>query len=443
MTLLPFRALRYDSKRVDLASVVAPPYDVIDERHQGVLYERSPHNVVRLILNRDTDRHASAAGHLADWTRSGLLRRDAEPALWLYVQNFQHDQARFERTGIIGVVPLAPFESGRVRPHERTLSAPKEDRMRLLQACQVNLSPIFGLYSGRQEALAPARRWADRTPPTVDLTDEFGIRHRTWKIADPDGVRDITTALEGATILIADGHHRYETALAHRDHLQATRVLAPDDPANFIMMYLCGLEDPGLLVLPTHRVLRRMARFDAPAFVEALRRDFEVRECASTGERRHRLLAELEGSDDRVRFGVIVEGLATPYIIRLRDDGAIRRAAPELPQVVRQLDVTILDRLILRGILGLEADAAARTGQLSYSHDAAETLQSIDSGKAQMAFLLSRPDLGQLQAVCSSGETMPQKSTYFYPKLLTGLLFHPLSQSPTGRALAVECARTA
>ena len=433
MELRPFRALRYDTARVQIDDVVAPPYDVISDAQRDALYARHPHNVVRLILNRDSDRYTSAARSIGEWIETGILRRDDAAALWLYTQNFPYGEQRFERTGVIGAVRLEPFSSGHIRPHERTLSGPKADRMRLLEACRTNLSPIFGLYADRREALAGALDAARTRAPLVDLTDDQHVRHRLWQLSDSTVVDSLATTLAGETIYIADGHHRYETALAYRDQLRTRGALEPDDPANFIMMYLCSMDDPGLLVLPTHRLLRELSAFDATVFVAALRRDFRVRELPNSPAGRSELQAGLASNSTLPRFGVVIRGARTLHEISLSDFEAIDPVAPELPPVVRRLDVTILDRLILRGLLGLDADGAARAGQLQYSHDAMETFARIERGDYQVAFILGPPKLAEVQAVCLSGETMPQKSTYFYPKLLSGLLFNPLTDQVGAR----------
>jgi len=427
MNLRPFRALRYDTTRVNLNDVVAPPYDVIDDPYRDRLYERSPHNVVRLILNREADRYAASAQTLRDWLSAGLLRQDDEPALWLYVQDFSHGGQSFERIGVIGAMRLEPFSAGRIRPHERTLSGPKEDRMRLLRACRVNLSPIFGLYADQRGLLEEARAAMEHRSPLLHLTDDFGVRHRSWPLTAKPQIGAISSALGSETIYIADGHHRYETALAFRDHLRARGGLSEEDPANFMMAYLCSMDDPGLLVLPTHRILRGLVDFDPTKFVKALGRDFEVRTFSSSPAGRKQLLAALAAGRARGHFGITLRGVDLLYEISPLGEDVIDRAAPELPPVVRRLDVTILDRVILRDVLGLDPDAAARAGQLRYSHEDGDAFGSVDSGAAQAAFLLGPPDLDQVRAVCLSGETMPQKSTYFHPKLLTGLVLHPLS----------------
>ncbi|HVN87666.1 MAG TPA: DUF1015 domain-containing protein [Candidatus Binatia bacterium] len=430
MELRPFRALRYDWNRVAIAEVVAPPYDVIDDAQRDRLYARHPHNVVRLILNRDVDRYTSAASHSAEWIDGGILRPDDTAALWLYVQNFAHDECAFERTGVIGTVRLEPFSDGHIRPHERTLSGPKEDRLRLLEACRINLSPIFGLYANQDHALDEAREVAARHAPQVDVVDDQTVRHRLWRLASDAVLANLSGTLANETIFIADGHHRYETALAYRDRLRAGGQLAADDPANFILMYLCSMNDPGLLVLPTHRILRSLPSFDRREFVVEMRKTFQVRSLPRSASGRRDLLRSLARTDSLPRFGVVIQGDDALYEIGLPSFAAIDRTAPELPPVVRQLDVTILDRLILRDLLGLDADQAARAGQIRFSHDDDDAFASIDGNAAQIAFILGPPDLAQVQAVCLSGETMPQKSTYFYPKLLSGLLFNPLTAEP-------------
>ena len=437
MELRPFRALRYDATCVPLADVVAPPYDVIDDPHRDRLYARHPHNVVRLILNRDADRYGSSAAHLGDWLARGVLRQDDQKALWLYAQTFGHAGREYERTGVIGAVRLEPFSAGHIRPHERTLSGPKADRMRLLESCRTNLSPIFGLYANQTQVLEQIRRTAGRA--TMELADEFGVRHRAWAITDAAQISFITETLGAETIFIADGHHRYETALEYRDHLRARSELAASDPANFIMMFLCSMADPGLLVLPTHRIVQQRPAVGARALLAKLQGNFVVRELPNSTEGRERLLAALAANPRHI--GLTIHDDRAVYELSLRDDHAIDGAAPELPAVVRHLDVTVLDRLILREVLGLDADSAAKAGQLRYSHEAEDTFASVASGTAQLAFLLGPPDLKQVEAVCLSGETMPQKSTYFYPKLLTGLVFHALTPNLAGLLPAAERAQ--
>ncbi len=418
----PFRALHYEPDVVgDFAGVVAPPYDVIDDVQRDALYARSPYNVVRLILGREADRYAAAAHCLAEWRAAGALVRDGEPALYVYVQDFRlPDGDLRQRGGIIGAVRLEPFSTGRIRPHERTLSGPKADRMRLMEACRVNLSPIFGLYAGRSAAVEKAREECDRTPPLVDIRDGEEVRHRLWRISPADATA-IAAELEPQTIFIADGHHRYETALEYRNRQAERRQLSSDDPANFIMMFLCSMADPGLVVLPTHRVLVGLAAFRPSDFVASLHPDFQVRALADT-----ELLAALHAAEPPGHLGIVARGAGAAWLASLSSPAVLDRDVADLVPAVRHLDVTLLDRLVLQKRLGVDAAAAAHDGRLRYVKDENEAVAMVRHGEADAAFLLKATRIDEVEAVCLSGETMPEKSTYFYPKLISGLLFNPL-----------------
>jgi uncharacterized protein (DUF1015 family) len=425
--LRPFRALRYDPAVVgELAAVVAPPYDVIDDAYRDVLYDRSPYNVIRLILGREPDRYASAAAHFATWQRDGVLARDREPALYVYRQTFRSsDGQSHQRAGIIGAVRLEPFATGRIRPHERTLAAPKADRTRLLEACRANLSPIFGLYAGTEAAVLDLQNRCAGATATVDLIDDAGIRHRLWAVADRSQIDRAAEALSAHTLYIADGHHRYETALAYRDRLAAAGGLAADAPANFVMMFLCSMQDPGLVVLPTHRVLAGLDGFDPQRFLERLREHFRLQEFPPTAEGETALLDRLRAAGGHGHMGLALRGMPARYLASLTDRASVDRAAADRAAVVRTLDVTMLDVLVLRGLLGVEAAAASHDGRLTYVKGDREALAAV-AGGADVAFLLKATGLDEVQAVCEAGETMPEKSTYFYPKLVTGLVFHLL-----------------
>jgi len=423
--LRPFRALRYDPAAVgELAAVVAPPYDVISEAQREALYARSRHNVVRLILNKEADPYAAAAALFQAWRRDGVLVRESQPSLYYHIENFTLPDGRTrQREGVLGVVQLEPFSTGRIRPHERTFARAKEDRMRLLRACRANLSPIFGLYADKGGALDPARRVSGGRSADVALQDDAGIRHRLWRLTDGPVVGAIADALRDESIFIADGHHRYETALAYRDELRARGVTAPDAPHNFILMYLTSMSAPGLVILPTHRVVSGVPRIDTTALVTQLRRHFRLEAFAS--EARRDALACLRQEPQHGRFGVALAGSGELFVAIL-EDRSIHDAAAGSAPVVRRLDVTLLDTLILRGLLAMDCAVAAQEGRLTYTHDDATALDAVAHGNAQAAFLMNPPHIEDVEAVCIAGETMPEKSTYFYPKLLTGLVFHPL-----------------
>ena len=427
--LRPFRALRYDPARVgDLSAVVAPPYDVITEAYRNALHERSPYNVIHLILNRAADPYAKAAELLAAWRSDGVLMRERQPALCYYVENFKlPGGATRQREGIIGIVRLERFDTGHIRPHERTFARAKEDRMRLLRACHTNLSPIFGLFADKAEALDPLRTAAAQRPADLDLHDDSGVRHRFWLLTESGVIAATATALADESVVIADGHHRYETALAYRDHCRAAGATDPDAPHNFILMYLTSMSHPGLVILPTHRVLSGIAAFDPADLLSKLRRHFRLTPFARTA--RAEFWNSLRQQPQHGRFGIAIAGSDQLIVATLDDAAVIDTYAARMAPTVRHLDVTVLDTVILRGLIGIDCTAAGQEGKLTYTHDDATALTAVERG-AQAAFLMNPPRIEDVQAVCLAGETMPEKSTYFFPKLLTGLVFHPLDDEP-------------
>ena len=422
--LRPFRALRYNPAVVgDLSTVVAPPYDVISPARRDALYERSAYNAVRLILNRDADPYAAAGQLLQAWRRDGVLRCDAQPSLCYHVEDFAlPDGTRHRREGVIGAVRLETFSSGHIRPHERTFARHKEDRMRILRAVHTNLSPIFGLFANQMTALDPARAIAAARAADLALQDDTGVRHRAWLLTEPVAVDAISRALAKETIFIADGHHRYETGLAYAEECRA-KGAAAEAAHNFIMMYLTSRSDPGLVILPTHRVLSGGAGVAAADVLARLRRHFQCTTFARGA--RTEFLACLRRNQQHGGIGVVVAGSDAWCVATLADASVLQTYAAHLAPVVQRLDVAVLDTVMLRGVLGIDCTAAAQEGHLTYTHDDDLALRAINEG-AQAVFLMNPPRIEDVQAVCLAGETMPEKSTYFFPKLPTGLVFRPL-----------------
>jgi uncharacterized protein (DUF1015 family) len=417
--LRPFRALHYDPAAVgDLAAVIAPPYDVIDAAALERLYARSPHNVVRLILNRSADRYAAAAADLAAWRQSGVLVQDRDPALYYYVQDFGlAGGERRQRSGLMAAVRLQPFSEGGILPHERTFPSAKADRLKLMNACRANLSAIFSVYPGGLGALDPARRHAASAPAWIDIADG-GERHRVWRITDAGAIAAIVAALRDATVFIADGHHRYETALTYRDQRRDAGDTDPDAPHNFLLMYLCPMDDPGLVILPTHRVWGGAL---PPAWRARVEEHFEA-DAASAGE----VFARLAGETRHGCIGLHHRDGTALLRLRERAAAAVERRLAAVHPVIRQLDVSVLDGVLLGDVLGIDTARAAQDGLLTYTHDDRQALAAVDRDGATAAFLLRRPRMGEVEAACRAGQTMPQKSTYFFPKLQTGLVFHLL-----------------
>ncbi|MDX2171322.1 MAG: DUF1015 domain-containing protein [Deltaproteobacteria bacterium] len=414
--LRPFRALHYDASKVPLADVIAPPYDVIDDALLDRLYARNPHNVVRLILNKSPDRYAASAAELRDWRAQGVLVQDAAPALYWYAQDFQlADGTPHQRSGLLAAVRLQPFSNGNILPHERTFPSAKADRLKLMHACRANLSPIFGVYPGGRDAAAPALTAAETSAPWIDVS-EGGQRHRVWQLTDAALVDRLVRGMGDTKLFIADGHHRYETALTYRGERHAAGDTDPDAPHNFLLMYLCAMDDPGLVVLPTHRLWRGSI---GDRTLSELNQHFTIEDVDAASLWRRLEAATAPG----------VLGLRTrtrTVLLTLRDLAAVDRALPDVQPVIRHLDVTVLDSFLLGHTLGIDCVRAGQEGELLYTHDDKHALEAVTRGEAQGALLLRRPRMSEVADACLAGQTMPQKSTYFFPKLQTGLVFHLL-----------------
>jgi uncharacterized protein (DUF1015 family) len=418
----PLRGLLYDQRTVrDLARVLAPPYDVISEAQQRDLYERSPYNVVRLELGRDADRYAAARATLREWVERGALRRAERPSLFLYTQRFQVEGRNLVRTGLVVRFRLEDFAHGRVLPHEKTLPAPKEDRFKLLAATRTNISSIFGLYSGSHPKLDSLRDEVMSRAPLIEADDSLGIRNELRTIAAPDEIASVQSALESARVLIADGHHRYETALSYRRERRATEH--PDDLQGFdyTMMTLVGCDDPGLVILPTHRIVRRLRPPAMASFAAQAREVFEISEVDDRAALRNGVVEGGHGT-----IGIALAGAQRFFVVRLKDLDTIARAIPEAPVEVRSLDVTVLHTLIFDQIFSLKAAEIRKGGNLEYTIDANAALDAVRDGRADGAFLVNPPSITDVERVSDAGATMPEKSTYFFPKLVTGLVLNPL-----------------
>jgi len=412
----PLRALHYDLSVVgDLADVVAPPYDVIDAKQRSALLARSPFNVVAVDLPQgEPDPYAAARELFESWQLQGALVRDREPALWAHTQDYQGPGGRtLTRRGFFCRVRIEDYGPGRVRPHERTHPGPKEDRLRLTRATRANISPIFSLYSdpahAAWEALAPATKDA----PWGAVTDPDGTVHRLWRISDPQAIAAVQEATRDAELLIADGHHRYETMHAY------AQEVGGEGEHRYILMCLVALEDPGLTVFPTHRLVRGLDDDRRQALSETLERDFEIAE------------VQLEqvappAGDGPLQLGYFDAQDQRPLRLTLRDQAIADAALAGHGDAYRRLDTGVLEALVLKGALGLSDEDISHLNGLFYARDTAEALAMVRSGDYDAAFLMRPTPVAQVRDVAAAGENMPPKSTYFFPKLLTGLLFNPL-----------------
>jgi uncharacterized protein (DUF1015 family) len=424
----PFRGVRYDVAKIGtLSDVVAPPYDVIDPALQDRLYQASPYNVIRLELNRDEpgdtraeERYERAARLLREWLRTGFLREENHPALYVYQQSFEIDGKTHTRKGFLARVRLEPIGQGRIYPHEQTLAGPKADRLALYHATGFNLSPVFGLYPDPAEEVNRAVQAGirDRTP--LVATDHLGVENRLWLVADQETHTIVRGMMATKPVFIADGHHRYETALKYRDEIaRGGKSSDHDDPSNFCLMMLVGMSDPGLLILPTHRLVSGYPGLTAHNLRARLEPEFEVRTSGAgeTGCRAAWDLIERGGDQDLLGFGTLADGQW--LTARLRSDTAMDRLEPSHSADWRSLGVSALHVLVLKELL---AGAPA----CRYVHSIDEVLADLADRGCDLACLVPPARMNHVESIASNLETMPPKSTYFYPKLLTGLVLNPI-----------------
>jgi len=443
----PFAGLRFAVEKVgSLDLVTCPPYDVISDEKRDELYKRSKYNVVRLVLGKTFDsdneldnRYTRAAALLQQWQREGVLRKDSQPALYAYEQCFAVGGREYVRFGFIAAVGLQDFSSGEILPHEQTLSKPKADRLRLLRATKANLSPIFGLYSDEACFVEATLRELIRGKDPDVAVDDSRTVNRIWPVTDRDAIEAVSRRLQDRQVLIADGHHRYETCLDYQKEVR--KQLGPNADgrklaSDYTMMMLVNMCGSGLVVLPTHRLVFGIDKFDPSDFVEKCAKWFEIEEIdpgrlATVDDMTpYRFLDSLTGgrkqTDSTFTFGLYMDGKL--YLLRLGSDRSRVEALMDSSHsdAWRRLDVSILHSVVIGHILGISEEDQLNQTHLKYTRSLREAVSLVDTGRCQAAFLMNPTSIEEIQLVASSGETMPQKSTYFYPKLLTGLVLRTL-----------------
>jgi uncharacterized protein (DUF1015 family) len=409
----PLRALHYDLAKVgSLDAVAAPPYDVIDADQRAQLAGRSPYNVVRVDLPEgDPDPYANAAAVFGRWQEKGAVVRDDEPALWTLTQDYTGPDGRsLTRQGVFARVRVEDYGPGRIRPHERTHPGPKEDRLRLTRATKANLSPIFSLYDDPSGATVAV---LEASEAFGEQTDADGTVNRLARVADPAAIEAFQQALQPAELLIADGHHRYETARVYADEVGG------DGEHRYVLMCLVALQDRGLTIFPTHRLIRDTTPQTQEALGSTLRELFTVEEID------HADLRPPDG-DGPLTMGYIDSFFKRGFRLTLKDQASADRALDGMPEAYRHLDTAVLEALVLNGPLGLSEDDIAHLKGLGYSRTDEEALELVLSGEYDAAFFLRSTPVEQVRAIAAAGVNMPPKSTFFFPKVPTGLLFNPL-----------------
>ncbi len=429
----PLQGIRYASEKIgNLSRIVTPPYDVISAEAQANYYAESPYNVIRLELGREyaedtplNNRYTRAATAFAEWRLDDVLRQEELPSYYLYQQRFIYDNQSYTRTSLLARVRLEPWSKRIVLPHEHTLAKAKDDRLHLLRATATNLSPVMCLYDdpqGRIRRLLGA--YAGRAE--VQITDEVNEGHILHPINDAQVVSNIVDFFLQRQLYIADGHHRYETALQYREEIQQQRhELLDTDAANFVLMALIDLDDPGMLVLPTHRLLFNLRPEALQQLTgENLARYFTVQPLG-TAQSSEALLAQLAQTGTEVP-SLVVSVVGQYWLLSVNEQGRQRMQESGHSAAWNTLDVAIAHTLIVEDILGLNAQDMAAGTNIRYIRDAEQALQAVQAGEAQAAMLLNATRVRQICDVADADDRMPQKSTYFYPKLITGLVMNPL-----------------
>ncbi len=429
----PLRGWRYDLAQVgDLSDVVCPPYDVIDSAFQNALYKKHPCNVIRLELNRaepsdagPNDRYKRAADFWKHWRQDGVLLQEHEEALYVYHQEFVWEGRTYVRKGFFGRLRLEEF-GGQVFPHEQTLSGPKADRLMLFQACKANLSPVFGLYPDPQQTVQHQLDEHCRSLTALEAVDHLGVKQRMWVVTNPTIINAVRSGMRDKPIFIADGHHRYETSLNYRRELKASGQLDDDNAApNFVLMMFVGMQDSGLQVLPTHRLLSGIGDVTMPQLQTALQSHFEI-EVLGTGDKAAQEawgLVEADGGQNVLGFGTAAD--QTWCFARVTDAGPMKTLAADHSDAWQSLGVSLLHKLVLDHLLKQGIPAAQPS--CVYVHQLAEVTAAVSAKSCQLGCLVPPATIEHVEEIASNRETMPPKSTYFYPKLLTGMVFHALA----------------
>ena len=424
-----FQAWRYDVGQVgDLSDVIAPPYDVIDAEQQDDLYKKHPCNCVRLILNRDEptdestdDRYDRASKFFRQWQEDGVLIREHEAALYVYHQEFKWEGQTFVRKGFLGRLRLEEFGKGQVFPHEQTMPGPKKDRLALMSACEANLSPIFGLYPDAEQTAQKALEDAARSVTPLVAKDHLGVTHRMWPVTDTAVIAQVQQTLGDKPIFIADGHHRYETSCNYKAKQAESGNLDDAAAANYILMMFCGMDDPGLAILPTHRLVSGFPELTADDVRAAVGEHFSLEEVDSADAAWETM--EAEGEQSVFGFGTPADGKW--LLARVTDASPMKELAADQSDVWRSLGVSILHRMIVDHLLkGKHSDAEPA---YKFVHLMDEVTEAMEQKTCQLAILVMPAEIDHVQAISEHLERMPPKSTFFYPKLLSGLVFNPLS----------------
>lgn len=430
----PFKGLRYNLNLIsDISLVTSPPYDVISPQRQKLFYEKHQNNVIRLILgmeqegdNETNNKYTRARDFYNTWIMNNILTLEDKPCIYLYSQEYRlKDEDEIKtRHGFISLVKLEDFSKGIICPHEQTLSAPKKDRLELMRHCKTNFSQIFGLYTDKNFHIEEDMKDYYETVPLIKVIEDDGIVSLLWKISEPEVINQITSMMKDKVIVIADGHHRYETALDYcNERKQNNPAHSGLEPYNYVMFMLVNTLDPGLTILPTHRLIHNLPELDINKLINQLKEYFDVSEVSF--ENIHDISYKMhETGKTKHTFGLYIGGNKY-FLLILKDERlALKYSDQTKSEIWRKLDVSILQNLIIERFLDVGHHHLKEGKHVVYSHDTEECIQRVNSKEFQLAFFLNPTKNKEVVDISGRGELMPQKSTYFYPKLLTGLVIY-------------------
>lgn len=415
-----FNALRYQKKAGDIAKLLCPPYDIISEEERRDYLKTDPYNIVRLELpGNGKDPYVEAGKVLNDWLKEEIVACDKEAGIYIYEIEFDTTDGRKSIKGLNCLVRLEEFSKGIVLPHEETLSKAKEDRFKLYKATSCNFSSIYSLYVDENKNIYPLIENLSLGEPDRSVTLKDGTTHRLWCIYDKKMIQTLASAFEKQKLYIADGHHRYETALNYRNYLREQGQTT--DGADYVLMMLVNLEHPGLVVLPTHRIVYGINDFNGDKLLEAGKAYFDISAIEKTQIAEH-----LDNTLKQGKKALVCYYDGKAFLLELSDDNIMTELLPESSLAIRKLDVSILHTLILERLLGIDKENLAKQKNLIYTRDIEEAITAVDNKAADCAFLINPTGVEEIIAVSIAGEKMPQKSTYFYPKLITGLVMNKI-----------------
>jgi len=429
----PFRPLRYAPSKVPLEKVVTQPYDKISKEMQDRYYHLHPYNLIRIVLGKSNpddgpanNVYTRAAATLNEWRVAGILERLDQPAFIVYFQRFNIPGTTelAVRKGFVGIAQLEDYSNKIVFPHERTLTGPKKDRLELLRHTRTHFEQIFMLYEDPEQEIDRTLDGISGRKPDIDVEDQYGVAHSMWIVSDPNTVRFIQQRMADEKLIIADGHHRYETALTYRDERRAASPIRdPEADYEFMTMTFFNMDAPGLTILPTHRVVSNLPTFDSGRFVERASKYFSITEPVASDTAS--LRAELGRlGRNQVTIGALTDGGKLVLLLRLKPSLDLGAEMGDLSLAQRQLDVVILHRLLIEQCLGISEEAVTKQTNISYVREMDAALNAVRDRKAQISFLLNATSLHQMRDIAYEGNVMPQKSTDFYPKVLSGLMMY-------------------